>query len=90
LSLAHVAVVADATGDKLTLYVDGQTSGAKTWTGTLASLNDVNVWLGRSQYGTNPELSGIFHEFRIYDSALTDADVAASFAGGPDPTFLTY
>lgn len=90
MSMAHVAVVADASGDKLKLYIDGKKSGEGAWTGTLASINDVNVWLGRSQYDTDPEFSGVFHEFRIYGAALSDADVAASFAGGPDPVFLAY
>jgi hypothetical protein len=89
-TMAHVAVVADAAGDELRLFIDGKPSGKKAWTGTLASVNDVNVWLGRSQYDTDPELSAIFHEFRIYGSALTDADIAASFAAGPDPAFLAY
>lgn len=89
-SIAHVAVVADAGKDKLRLFIDGKLCGEQTWTGTLASVNDVNVWLGRSQYDTDPELSAVFHEFRVYGSALTDADVATSYAGGPDPSFLAY
>jgi len=89
-TLSHVAVVADANKDKLRLFVEGKLCAEQTWTGTLASINDVNVWLGRSQYDTDPELSAIFHEFRVYGSALSDADIATSFAGGPDPAFLAY
>jgi hypothetical protein len=90
LSIAHVAVVADDKGDKLRLYVNGSLVALQTWTGQLAQLNDVNVWLGRSQYDGDPELSAVFHEFRVYGAALTDADIATSYAGGPDPDFLAY
>ena len=34
------------------------------------------------------EWSGTFHDFRIYNKALTPAQIAASFKGGPDPAFL--
>jgi len=90
LELSHVAVVADDKGDQLRIYVNGTKVAEQAWTGTLASINDVNVWLGRSQYDGDPELSAVFHEFRVYGVALTDADIATSYAGGPDPDFLAY
>ena len=30
----------------------------------------------------------VFHDFRIYSAALTDAQIAFSFASGADPAFL--
>jgi hypothetical protein len=89
-SLAHIAVVCDAAGDKLKLYINGVKAGEKAWTGSLSSINDVNVWLGRSQYDGDNELTAVFHEFRVYGLALSDADITTSFAGGPDPAFLAY
>lgn len=89
-SLAHVAVVCDAAGDKLKLYIDGVKAGEKAWTGSLSAINDVNVWLGRSQYDGDNELTAVFHELRVYGLALTDADIASSYTGGPDPAFLAY
>jgi hypothetical protein len=88
-SLAQVVLVVNAAGDQLLLYQDGQKVGEQPFAGALAGINDVNCWLGRSQYDADAELSGIFHDFRIYDAALTAAQIAASFAGGPDPAFLT-
>jgi hypothetical protein len=90
LELSHVAVVADDKGDSLRIYVNGTKVAEHTWPGSLATINDVNVWLGRSQYDGDPELSAVFHEFRVYGAALTDADIATSYAGGPDPDFLAY
>jgi hypothetical protein len=51
-------------------------------------LNDINNWLGRSQYAVDPSFSGTFHEFRIYNVALSAPAIQASFLGGPDASFL--
>lgn len=88
-SLSHVAVVTDDARNKLTLYVDGVLAAEQPWAGSLSAINDVNVWLGRSQFAGDPELAAVFHEFRIYKAALSAAQVAASFNAGPDPAFLS-
>lgn len=89
-AMSHVALVVDDAGDKLVLYVDGKSAGTLAWTGSLSTVNDVNAWLGRSQFDGDPELSGVYHEFRIYGAALSAAELATSFTGGPDPSFLAY
>jgi hypothetical protein len=86
--LSHVLVVANSAAAKLTLYINGEKSAEQPWTGQLSSINDVNVWLGRSQYSGDHELNGVFHDFRIYDAPLSDLQVATCFAAGPDPAFL--
>jgi hypothetical protein len=48
------------------------------------NLVDNNNWLGRSQWN-DPVFTGRFNEFRIYNHALSDAEVAANFAAGPTP-----
>ncbi len=87
-TLAQVVLVVDTASGKLLLYMDGAPAGEQVFAGSLASINDVNAWLGRSQYDVDKELSGTFHDFRIYAAALTPAQIATSFAGGPDPAFL--
>ena len=89
LSLTQVVVVVDAAGGQLLLYQNGKVVGGQAFDGALGSLNDVNCWLGRSQYDADPELDGTLHDFRIYGAALSPAQIAASFAGGPDPAFLS-
>jgi hypothetical protein len=88
LELSQVVAVADASGDKLQLYVNGVKTGELAWTGSLSAINDVNVWLGRSQYVGDPELSAVYHDFRVYGAALTSSEIATSYRGGPDPAFL--
>jgi hypothetical protein len=48
----------------------------------LSDINDVNNWLGRSQWN-DPMFQGNYDEFRIYSSALNPLEVAASFLAGP-------
>jgi hypothetical protein len=50
----------------------------------LSAIDDVNCWLGRSAFDQDPCFYGSFDEFRIYRGLLSDADVAAEFAAGPD------
>jgi hypothetical protein len=45
--------------------------------------NDVNNWLGRSQW-PDPVFDGSYNEFRVYNAAPSDEYVAASFAAGPN------
>jgi hypothetical protein len=86
--LTHVALVVDSTGGELILYMDGKSVGEQAYAGDLGSINDVNCWLGRSQYSADPEMTGTFHDFRVYNAALSPLQIATSFAGGADPAFL--
>jgi hypothetical protein len=81
---AHVAVVIDAAAQSMSLYQDGALLGDCPLSRPLSAIDDVNDWLGRSNYVADPDLSGTYDEFRIYGAALTAAELAASFAAGPD------
>jgi Concanavalin A-like lectin/glucanases superfamily len=86
-TLSHVAVVIDGKTQLMSLYQDGVSQGTPVTIrpeAALTRLNDVNNWLGRSQYQPDDELAGTFHEVRIYSRALTSMQVAANFAAGPD------
>ncbi len=45
----------------------------------LSDIDDVNVWLGKSQWSADVMLSGRYDEFLIFDVALTQAQLAAVF-----------
>ncbi len=84
----HAAVVIDADGGgpgiaTQTLYINGVPApdgagGPATINSAhqLANLNDVNNWLGRSNWTQDSNFGGSFNEFRIYDNALSASDVA--------------
>ena len=81
----HVAVVYAPQSRSARLFVNGVFVASGTATIPLTSIKDVNVWLGRSNYN-DPYFAGSMDEFRIWEGALADEDVAFSFASGPDKT----
>jgi hypothetical protein len=88
-TMQHVAlVVSAATGDAgaptMTLYVQGVPVMSAPAPNQLIQLNDVNNWLGRSQFGNDPSFAGTYYEFRIYSTARSAAQIQASFTAGPD------
>jgi hypothetical protein len=79
-----IAVVVDATKQQLRLYAAGEPLGTGV-APSLARLSDENDWLGRSQWVQDIYfLRGTYDEFRIYDVALSDAELAALEAAGPN------
>ena len=68
----------------MALYQDGALVDECPLTRRLSKIDDVNNWLGRSNYTIDNELDGIYDEFRIYGAALTAAEIADSFKAGPD------
>jgi len=87
-TMSHVALVVDDTNNLMSLYRNGVFEGSVAFGDSLSLLNDINNWLGRSQYVVDPSFSGILHEFRIYDAALSAPAIQTSFLGGPDASFL--
>ncbi|MEN2471768.1 LamG-like jellyroll fold domain-containing protein [Burkholderia sp. GS2Y] len=73
---AHVAVT--LAGSTATLYVDGVAVGSATdvifapW--RLGATT--NNWIGRSQYASDPTFDGLVSDFRVYQGALTAAQLA--------------
>jgi hypothetical protein len=80
----HLVYAVDYPGRTSVLYIDGQEVGRRTITIDPSLHDQVNDWLGRSQWSPDPFFNGSINEFRIYDHALSASDAAASFAAGPD------
>lgn len=88
----HVAVVVDGPAQTLSLYLQGVLLGRQpTAAITLARLNDIDNYIGRSQWVFDEEFQGVYDEFRIYSAALSRQQLGASVAAGPDelPEFVT-
>jgi hypothetical protein len=80
----YLAVVVDAQGHTLRLYIDGALAGSTAFQNQLSELDDVNNWLGQSQFSTDPLFEGSLLEFRIYGAALSEEQIALSFDLGPE------
>jgi len=87
-TMVHVALVIDDANDEMTLYRNGAFEVSVAFADSLSLLNDINNWLGRSQYIIDPSFGGTFHEFRISDAAVSAPAIQTSFLGGTDPSFL--
>jgi hypothetical protein len=88
-TMQHLAVVVDtvagdASASSLSLYLNGALQTKGILTDQLSTLRDVNNWLGKSQFVADPEFGGTYHEFRIYSSARSSAQILAGFTAGPD------
>jgi hypothetical protein len=68
----------------MTLYQDGGLLLACVLARPLSSIDDVNNWLGHSNFSADVDLSASYDEFRIYGAALTASEINASFMAGPD------
>jgi len=84
LRVSVIAAVVDATNQELRLYAAGMPLGKPGVARSLALLSDDNNWLGRSQWIQDTYLRGTYDEFRIYDKALSDAELAALESAGAD------
>jgi hypothetical protein len=81
--LQHVAVVLDEGALEIRLYVDGEQVDVNEFGDSLAAIEDVNNWLGRSNYVVDPPFFGSMIEFRIYEQALASEQIRVSFEAGP-------
>jgi hypothetical protein len=52
--MTHLALVLDGASRTMTLYMNGAVQGSTAVSKSLASLKDVNNWLGRSQFAEEP------------------------------------
>ena len=57
-------------GVSASLFIEDRLLATQATAITPADINDVNNWVGQSQYEDNPFYQGGYQEFRIYDVAL--------------------
>ncbi|WP_193211578.1 PQQ-dependent sugar dehydrogenase [Luteolibacter marinus] len=76
-----------ATGGRITWYRNGVATGQVDLPFRLAELEDVNNWLGRSQWSNDSNANISYNDVRLYDHVLGSAQISANFAAGPDAAF---
>jgi len=69
------------------MYYNGVIVGRNLTTFKLAEMIDNNNWIGRSQWG-DPLAQGAINELRIWDTALSAAEIARHAQIGPEDTSL--
>lgn len=76
-----------ASGGRVSWYRDGVLAATADVGFRLRQVEDVNNWLGRSLWSADRMAQASFDEVRVYDHALSTAEISASRAAGPDATF---
>ncbi|RYD39354.1 MAG: hypothetical protein EOP85_16090, partial [Verrucomicrobiaceae bacterium] len=76
-----------ATGGRFTWYRNGVQMGFVDTGFPLSQIEDVNNWLGRSQYTNDQNSNMSVDEVRIYDYALNQTQITASGVAGPNRVF---
>lgn len=82
----HFAIVYDSNAGALRLYRNGLMVRSRPIQIALGNLNDVNNWIGRSNWTSDANFEGEINEFRIYDEPLGADAILASFIRGPTST----
>lgn len=77
-----------STGGRLTWYLDGKFIGSVDTNFRLNQIEDVNNWLGRSQFSGDQNSNISYDEVRIYSAALPPVDVVASRKSGADAAMI--
>jgi hypothetical protein len=83
-NLFHQIVVVFRSGAQIELYVDGVLLGVRAIAFNLSQIEDVNNWLGMSQWSQDNNYAGMYDEFRIYGDALSACAIATTNAAGPN------
>ncbi len=80
----HVVVTWNEDSGAVSLYENGKRLGGGTTPAKMSDINDVNVWLGRSNWNGDNNLQGEYDEVRFYDYVLTPGQVLGDSLGGAD------
>jgi hypothetical protein len=80
----HVVVTWDEKTGAVRLYEDGEAKGGLTTDDPMSDLNDVNVWLGRSNWSGDRNTQGEYDEARFYNYVLTPGQVLGDYLAGAD------
>jgi hypothetical protein len=80
----HVAMTWDEATGNIRMYHNGVLQVQATRSTSMTNIQDVNVWLGRSNWTGDQNMQGEFDEFRFYDRVLPPEQARASFLVGPD------
>jgi len=73
-----------STGGRVTWYRNGTQAATFDVNYKLSAIEDVNNWLGRSNFTGDNNANASYDEFRIYNNALTQSQITANFNAGPD------
>jgi hypothetical protein len=85
----HFVITWNEAAGELIVYENGvERALVQSVTTAISDINDVNVWLGRSNWTADQNMQGEFDEFRIYGHVLSPNEVLGNFQAGPETVNL--
>lgn len=75
-----------SSGGRMSWYRNGTRVGSGDVAFHLSAVEDVNNWLGRSQWTADNNANVSYNEVRLYDHVLSAAEISANLDAGPDST----
>ena len=79
----HVVVTWDEATGRLTTFENGRQVATVVTDDKMSDVNDINVWLGRSNWTGDQNLQGEYDEVRLYSHVLTPGEVLGNNFAGP-------
>jgi len=79
--LHYVVTWKESTGE-VRIYENGVEANAFHTTKAMSDLNDVNVWLGRSNFTFDNNVAAEYDELRVYNRILSPGEVLGNFQAG--------
>lgn len=84
-NVSNIQIVGVYTDQHMDLYFNGALVGQNLSVNPPVTTDvDVNSFIGKSMFNADPYLTGSVDEFRIYEGALSAAEVASHYAAGPN------
>jgi len=83
----HFVITWDEASGMIRVYENGLLAATTTTDDPMSDINDVNVWLGRSNWAQDGNLQGEYDEFRVYNKVLSVQDIQRNRIAGPDNNF---
>jgi hypothetical protein len=80
----HIVITWDEASGVISAYENGAFQGSIAVDDAMSDINDVNVWLGRSNFTADQNMQGEFDEFRIYPRVLSTGEILGNFQAGPN------
>lgn len=80
----HLVVSWNESSGSINAFENGRLVSSLTTDDKMSDIKDVNVWLGRSNWGNDQNMQGEFDEVRIYNYVLGPGQVFGNTLAGPD------
>lgn len=87
LTVQDAAGAYGSSGCQVKWYRDGELQGSADLAFRLTEMEDVNNWIGRSQWSADTNAHMAINELRLYNRALSPGEVLSSHTNGPNTTF---